>query len=284
MTLIEQTISVDHLNVNFWEDGQGNARTLLLIHGGVGDAQLHWAPAMPTLAETFHVLAPDLPGFGKSDLLPQMKIVALMDWLQAFIQSQNLEQAVIIGNASGGLIARLFAASHPAIAPAVILVNGGGVPDIPAALRLIEKIPGLSTIFFSIFGSMGTNDNMLNRMVHVKSLLTDEFRANARRARKGFAKMMRMLVSSPKPAEQTPLVPTLILWGADDGFTPLSEGKAISNSIPGSTLIEITDCGNMPQLETPDVFLWQIDSFLNKLSRPPKSSSPGAKILSNPSG
>jgi pimeloyl-ACP methyl ester carboxylesterase len=284
MTLIEKTISVNNLNVNFWEDGQDHARTILLIHGSIGDAHLHWSVVMPMLAETFHVLAPDLPGFGKSDLLPQMKINLLTDWLTAFLKSQNIEQAVVIGNSFGALVARLFAASHPAVAPAVILVNGGGVPDVPVVLRFIEKIPAVSTLFFSIFGSLGTNASMLNRLLHVKSLITDEFRAKTRHAARSFASTMRMLASSPRPTAQTPLVPTLILWGINDGFSLLTEAKAINDSIPGSTLVEITDCGNMPQLETPDVFLWQVDTFLNKLGRPPQSTSPGAKILSNPSG
>ena len=80
------------------------------------------------------------------------------------------------------------------------------------------------------------------------------------------------------------MVPTLILWGANDGFTPLAEGKAVKDSKPGAELVEIADCGHMPQLETPDVFAWQLETFLTKLSRPSTSKREGAKILRNPSG
>ncbi len=284
MTPVEKTAVINNLKVNFWEDGQGDARTILLVHGGLGDANLHWSVAIPLLAENFRVLAPDLPGFGKSDLLPSMKTDAILDWIEAFLKSQNVEQAVIIGDSFGSLIARLFAASHPTYVPAVVLLNGGGVPDVPGALRWIEKIPGASSLVFSLFGRMATSPGMLDRMISVKSVLTDEFREQVHRAGSSFAVIMRMLVNSPLPGAQAPLVPTLILWGTNDGFTPLEEGQAVKASIPGSTLVEIADCGHMPQIETPDVFVWQVETFLDKLSRPSQSTRQGPKILSGSSG
>jgi pimeloyl-ACP methyl ester carboxylesterase len=284
MTSSEKIISVKGLKVNFWEDGQDNQRTLLLIHGGFGDAYSHWSVAMPMLSENYHILAPDLPGFGKSDLLPHMKTATLLDWIQAFLESQHCDQAVVIGNSFGGVVARLFAAGHPTEVPAVILVNGGAVSDVPGVLRLLEKIPGVSHLIFYLFSSNTTGSGMLNRMLHVKEVMTDDFRLKVRRARGGFVRTMRMLVSSPPPDAQTPLVPTLILWGANDGFTSLDEANAIKDSIAGSTLVEISECGHMPQLETPDVFIWQVDTFLTNLSRPAKGPQQGPQILSNPSG
>lgn len=283
MPLTEKAITLNGQTVNFWEDGQNHERTLLLVHGGIGDAHLHWSVAMPILAENFRVLAPDLPGFGKTALLPSMKTEVLMDWLGAFLKSQNCEQAVVVGNSFGGLIARLFAATHPAQVPAAVLVNGGGVPDVPGALRLIERIPGLSQALFYLFGRMATGPGMLKRLLHIQTMLNEDFQRNARAAGSGFAQTMRMLVGSPMPAQKNPIVPTLILWGANDGFAPLKEGKAVKNSIPGATFVEIAECGHMPQLETPDVFVWQINTFLEGLSRPARAQS-GPRILSKQSG
>lgn len=280
MSLSERIVSVNGRKVNFWEDGQGNSRTLLLIHGGIGDAHQHWAAAIPMLAENFHILAPDLPGFGKSDALPRMKLDHLIKWIEDFLDNQHCQQAVVIGNAFGALIARLFAASKPTRVPAVILMNGGGVPDVPGIFRVIEKIPGLSHLFLAIFKSSATSPGTLKRMLYVQEILTDDFRQNARSAANSYGALMRMLVGSPAPQARTPLVPTLILWGANDGFAALSEAKAIKESIPGSTLVEITDCGHMPQLETPDVFTWQVDTFLVKLSRSASRAQQGPQILS----
>lgn len=282
MTPTETQLTLNGLKVNFWEDGQNNNRTLLLIHGGIGDAHLHWSAAIPLLAHEFRVIAPDLPGFGKSDPLPNPTTTDLLSWLRLLLDNRKIDQAVIVGNSHGGLIARLYAAGNPTAVPALILVNGGGVPDVPPALRFIERVPGLSQAFFYLFGRMGTGKGMVERLLHNRSFVDETFLATMKNAGPSLARHMRMTVSSPMPQERNPMVPTLILWGANDSFAPLSEGKAVRDSIPGSELVEIAECGHMPQLETPDVFVWQIETFLEKLSRPSSSKREAAKILRTP--
>ncbi len=284
MTVQEKTILVDGLNVHYWEAGQGQPRTLLLIHGGMGDAKLHWEPVLPLLGETFHVLAPDLPGFGSSQPLPNKRTDVLLHWIKAFIDTQKLEQVVLVGNSLGALLVRLFAASNPKYAPAVILINGGGVPDYPPIFKMFEKIPGLSSLIFAQLGRMATNPTALQRHIHIKSVLTSEYLAAAKAAAPAFGRTLQLLVTSGIPAERTPLVPTLILWGVEDTFTPPADREAIKSSIPGSSLTDISECGHMPQLETPDVFVWQITTFLEKLSRPQSASGSGPKLLRKLSG
>lgn len=282
MALNEKMLTIEGLPVHYWEDGQENSRAILLLHGGLGDAELHWKPVIPMLAETFHVFAPDLPGFGRSAPLPVLTTGAMLNWIKAFLEALKLDQAVAVGNSFGGVLVRLFAASHPQFVPAVILANGGGVPEVPPALKTLARIPGASSIMFALFGRMATGPGMLNSMIATPSILTESFQAKVKEASKGFNAIMRMLITSPMPEARRPLVPTLILWGTEDKFTPLTEAKAIKSSIPDASLIEISECGHMPQLETPDVFVWQINQFLDKLSRPAKSTSAGPKPLPNP--
>jgi pimeloyl-ACP methyl ester carboxylesterase len=182
------------------------------------------------------------------------------------------------------MLVRLFAAANPKYAPAVILINGGGVPELPGFFKIVDKIPGLSTIVFAQFGKMTTDPGALQRLIHIKSVLTDDFYAASKTAARPFSRMMQMLVSSGIPSERTPLVPTLILWGIEDTFTPPGDREAIKASIPGAVLTEIADCGHMPQLETPDVFSWQITTFLEKLSRPAAVAKMGPKLLRKLSG
>jgi pimeloyl-ACP methyl ester carboxylesterase len=281
MEITEKSAQINGLHVHFWEAGEGHPRTLLLIHGGVGDARLHWEPSIEALAEDYHVLAPDLPGFGKSDVLPKMQTDAMLQWIKNFLNNQEIEQAVVIGNSMGALLVRLFAAGNPQYVPAVILANGGGVPDLPPIFRILERIPGVSQGIFYLFGKSATSPSTLKDMFHAKELLTEDFMQHAKEAAPGYARLMRMFVGSPMPKAQSPLVPTLILWGANDQLATLKDGEAIKASIPGATLTEITECGHMPQLETMDVFVWQINTFLEKLSRPTQPNRPGAGMLPN---
>lgn len=284
MSVQEKTILVDGLNVHYWEAGQDNPRAVLLIHGGLGDAKLHWETVLPLLGENFHALAPDLPGFGSSQSLPTQRTDVLLHWIKAFIDAHELEQVVLIGNAFGALLVRLFAAANPKYAPAVILVNGGGVPDLPMVFKWIDKIPGLSNIVFAQFGRMMTNPGALQRIIHIKPVLTEAFYTSVKSSSGSFSSMMKMFVTSGVPSERTPIVPTLILWGVEDTFTPSGERDAIKDSIPGAVVTEIADCGQMPQLETPDVFSWQVTMFLDKLTRPQSASKAGPKMLRKLSG
>ncbi|MCA0456339.1 MAG: alpha/beta hydrolase [Chloroflexi bacterium] len=284
MSVHEREVYVDGLKVHYWEAGEGNPRTLLLIHGGMGDAKLHWEAALPILGETFHVLAPDLPGFSTSEVLPVARTDVLLHWLKSFIDVHEREQVVPVGNAFGALLARLFAAANPKYVPAVILINGGGVPDLPPFFKWVERIPFINKLVFSQFGKMGTSPDALNRLIHIKPILTEEFYAQSKASAPAFSQLIKMLVGSGVPAEQTPRVPTLVLWGVEDSFTAPGDRDAIKASIPGATITEIADCGHMPQLEAPDVFAWQVTTFLDKLSRPPSATTSGPKMLRKLSG
>ncbi len=283
MNASEKTVLVDGLRVRYWEAGNESAKTLLLLHGGLGDARFHWEASIGGLAENFRVLAPDLPGFGGSQALPHNRTETMLHWIKAFLHTLRVDQAVVVGNSFGALLARLFAANSPTYVPAVILVNGGGVPDIPNAFRVLERIPLVSPLLFGSLGKRATSEATLKEMITVAEVLTPEFVAQVAQAAPGYTRFMRMLVSSPMPATQNPIVPTLILWGTNDQVALLSDGKAIQASIAGSQLVEIADCGHMPQIETSDVFIWQVNTFLDKLSRPTKPTS-GPSLLSNASG
>lgn len=283
MNASEKAVLVDGLRVRYWEAGETEAKTLLLLHGGLGDAQFHWGTVMSGLADHFRVLAPDLPGFGGSQPLPRNRTETMLHWIKAFLDALKVDQAVIVGNSFGALLARLFAANSPTYVPAVILVNGGGVPDIPGFFRMVERLPIVSQLLFGALGKRATSEATLKEMIAVPDVLTAEFYAQAAQAAPGYAQFMRMLVSSPMPAKQNPMVPTLILWGANDQVATLKDGKAVQASIAGSQLVEIAECGHMPQIETADVFIWQVNTFLDRLSRPTKPTS-GPRLLSNASG
>ena len=57
----QQIIHVNNKPVNLWLGGQGVP--LLLIHGGIGNAEVHWQPVWNQLAERYTVIAPNLPSF-----------------------------------------------------------------------------------------------------------------------------------------------------------------------------------------------------------------------------
>ena len=278
MTVQDKTITLSGLQVHYLEAGEEHSRALLLLHG-MGDAHLNWVQAMPMMAEHYHVVAPDLPGFGSSAVLPNQRTHTLMHWIKTLLDALKLQQAVVVGNSIGGLIARLFSAAEPQYVPAVILVNGGAVPSMPSPFRVAANTPGLGNAIFALLGRSATSRSSIDQMIHVASVKNEDFVKQVTATRPGFAALLRMLARDPLPAS-TPRVPTLLLWGSEDRLATLDDAEKIKASIPGSILSPIAECGHMPQLEATEVFAWQVHQFLENLSRPQKPESRGAGMLS----
>lgn len=119
--------------------GQGQA--LILLHGGYG-SWAHWVRVVQPLSERFHVLVPDMPGFGQSDdppVLTSEKIIAESLWVsvQALIGAH--EHAIIGGFSFGGVIAGHLAGHMGERCDHLILVAPGGlgVPrgEMPELIR-----------------------------------------------------------------------------------------------------------------------------------------------------
>ena len=279
MAIHDRTALAGGVAVHYWEAGEANGRTLLLLSGGIGDADLHWGDVIPQFAENYHVLAPDLPSYNGSAALPTMSVDALVEWLRSFMAALNVEQAVIIGSSLGALVTRLFAARYPQYTPAIILVNGGAIPNLPPLLKALSHIPGIGNLLFQMMGQSATSTSSLSSMFFAKELLTNDFVQRAHKTTHQFARFMQGTLANPISQERMPPVPTLLLWGANDTMATLGDAEALHREMPGSKLAQITDCGHLPQLEATDVFVYQVNYFLEHITRPPETHLPGVAML-----
>jgi pimeloyl-ACP methyl ester carboxylesterase len=279
MTFDEKTISVNGRSVRYWQDGVANSRVLLLLHGGIGDAHLNWSPGAPALVEHFRVIAPDLPGFGATAALPTMSVESLLEWIKQFLDALGIEQVALGGHAFGALLARLFAAAYPPYVVALIMVNGGTIPNIPPVIRVLARIPLIGRSVFYLLARSTVSPNELARLVRAQGVLNDEFAAQVRANLPGFAAMMRLLAVHPMPQKRTPPVPTLLLWGADDEIVTLKEAERIKGTLGDAMLSPIADCANMPHVEASEVFAWQVIQFIETRNRPSKPDLPGVGKL-----
>lgn len=268
--------TINDRGVRYYEAGIQHGRSILLLHGGMGDAMLNWFDIIPNLADDYHVLAPDLPGFGGTESLPTGSALSdMIDWLLAFLESQGIEQVVVIGSSFGALIARLMAAQYPQIVAAIILINGGFVPDVPAWAKIAMRLPVIGGAFSNMLARMATSPEGLDDMIHHEDKITPDFVANVQANTSGFASFMQMTATKPIPEKDKPMVSALILWGAEDKSTSLSTGNKLKAVLAGADFVQIDGCGHLPHLEEPDIFEWQVKNFLSRQDPTKRSAIPG---------
>jgi len=254
----EKTAVVYGQNIRYFEAGQGP--TVILLHG-LGSVKEIWSANIGALSAKYHVYALDQIGFGHSDKpLLDYKIATFADFLQAFMQSQNLSRATLVGNSLGGWIAIDFAARHPEMVDKLVLVDSAGLPfGKPLTVDLNPaSLADMRTLLESIF--------------YDKKMVTEEFVlqafTNHVRNNDGYTIQRTLAGFAQNQFEDAKLssihAPTLVVWGREDELIPVSSGEKLRDSVPGAKLVVYEHCGHVPQLEKPAEFNQALIDFLGK--------------------
>ena len=93
-------------------------------------------PARYFARHQFNVVAPDLPGHGKSDGIPLRSVTAMSEWLMQVFFTVHCDSAIVIGHGMGSLVAMQFACTYPERCTAIVLL-GTSVP-MPVASILLD--------------------------------------------------------------------------------------------------------------------------------------------------
>ncbi|PXV55349.1 Pimeloyl-ACP methyl ester carboxylesterase [Dyella jiangningensis] len=122
----KHSVQVGDTNWVYYEGGEGP--TLLMLHGFAASKEV-WMKQMEQLSPHFHVIAPDLPGWGESSRVDgaSYNIDAQASRLQAFIEALHLPKVVLIGHSMGGAIAGVYAAEHPEHVAELALLDSFGL-------------------------------------------------------------------------------------------------------------------------------------------------------------
>jgi pimeloyl-ACP methyl ester carboxylesterase len=124
--------SVDGTRIFYREDGPANAPTILLLHGFPTSSHM-FRNLIPALADAYHVVAPDLPGFGFSDAPDRKKFrytfEHLAEVISRFTQTIGLDRLAIYVFDYGAPIGFRLALAHPERITAIISQNGNAYEE-----------------------------------------------------------------------------------------------------------------------------------------------------------
>ncbi|NLU82182.1 4,5:9,10-diseco-3-hydroxy-5,9,17-trioxoandrosta-1(10),2-diene-4-oate hydrolase [Rhodococcus sp. HNM0569] len=268
------------LKLHYHEAGQQNSTTIILLHGG-GPGASSWSNFsrnIPVLAETFHVIAVDQPGFGRSDKPtdhPQYfthSASALKDLLDTLDITGRVH---LLGNSLGGGTAVRFALDHPDRAGRLVLMGPGGLSVNVFAPDPTEGVKNLGR--FSAPPEGPTRDKLeafLRVMVYDQSLITpellDERFANASTP-ESIEAMKAMGKSFSGPDFEQGMLwreayklrqRVLLVWGREDRVNPLDGALVALKTIPRAQLHVFGGCGHWAQLEKFDEFNRLATEFL----------------------
>jgi len=141
-TTVYKTVEIDGLKIFYREAGPPGAPTVLLLHGFPASSRM-FEPLIPLLADRYHVIAPDYPGFGHSDAPPPDKftytfanITTVIDKLT---QTLRLSTYALYVTDYGGAIGMRLATAHPERVRAIIVQNAAVHDDALADPRWASR-------------------------------------------------------------------------------------------------------------------------------------------------
>ena len=127
-----QSIKVDGINVFYREAGDPESPTMLLLHGFPTSSHM-FRNLIPKLADNYHVVAPDLPGFGFSDSPPRGEFKYTFENLAgtigAFTEKAGLKRFAIYIFDYGAPVGLRLALAHPERVSAIISQNGNAYEE-----------------------------------------------------------------------------------------------------------------------------------------------------------
>ena len=130
--LEKHSVQVGDTRWVYYEGGEGP--TIVLLHGFASNKEV-WLETAKLLTPHFHLVIPDLPGYGASSPIPgaDAGIHAQARRLAGFVDALKLQHFALAGHSMGGAIAGVYAADHPDRVGALALLDSAGLPFKPNA-------------------------------------------------------------------------------------------------------------------------------------------------------
>lgn len=232
----------------------GSGRPLVFVHGFPLDHQM-WKGQIQDLAEYFHVLAPDLRGFGaSSDVANLVTMAEFADDLAEMLDALGIHEPIALcGLSMGGYIALEFWRRHRQRLTHLIFCDTRAAADSPEAAE--TRLQTAERVLRE--GSQVVADAMLPRLFAAHSLrqranvvtATEQIMRAARPA--SVAAALRGMAQRADATAWLPDVdlPTLVVCGQEDVISSPPEMERMAAAMPQAEYVSIPACGHMAPLE-----------------------------------
>jgi pimeloyl-ACP methyl ester carboxylesterase len=276
------TVKIEGLDIFYREAGDPSKPTILLLHGFPTSSHM-FRNLMPALAERFHLVAPDYPGFGQSSAPPVNEFNYTFDNLAGvidkFTSTIGLKRYSLYLQDYGSPVGFRLALKNPGRVQALIVQNGNAYEEglSPAAAplktygetrdpKIAEALRGFlkaeTTKFQYTEGARHLNRISPDTWTHDQALLDRPGNAEIQLAL--FADYASNIKSYPVWHEylRKHQPPTLIVWGRNDPFFTVAGAEAFLRDLPKAEL-HLLDTGHFALEEESEGIADHIRRFLD---------------------
>ena len=254
------------INVAYTSAGDPDAPTLVLFHGAnAAGSSGEFREVFDRLAESYHVVAPDLPGFGRSDRPPLRYSAALYEDFVADFLARFDDPAVVASSLSSAYVARAVDTGTAVSGLVLVCPTTVAGPDPPKEwLRELFRAPLVGSALFDLVASKPSiryfnADHGYADTENVSEEWTDyEWRTahqpNARFAPASFVSGYLNSDVDLREALSGVDASLTIVWGADADLPPIDRGRELAGEVD-ARLVTFEDAKLLPHVERPERFV-----------------------------
>lgn len=256
VTSVERTLTVSGLSVALREAGDGPS--LMVVHHSTGPL---WTPFYDRLAGSFSVMAPDVPGYGRSER-PEWarspRDVAIL--LIQLLDEIDAGSVHLVGMGFGGWIAAEMATMNQRRFSSLVLVGAVGLKPRQGDIH-DPLLRG-----FEEYVRMGFRDESRFEAMFGRELSTEIFdlwdHSREMTARLNWKPwMFSWELPNLLPAVR---VPSLVIWGSHDNLVPLDCAHLYTELLPDASISIVDDAGHNIDLEKPEQLAELITAFCSQ--------------------
>jgi pimeloyl-ACP methyl ester carboxylesterase len=253
----------------------GSDRPAILFLHGLGGLWQNWLLNIPFFMDRFRVVAPDLPGFGGSEMPSgRISIQGFARVIDALCDRVGISSPIVVGNSMGGFIGAELALAFPTRVAKLVLISAAGISAENMWREPIMAVGRLMAV-----GAARTGVKQLP-VVNRPRLRRAALQLVVRYPEKLSVPLATELVGGPGTPgfvggldavlgysfrDRLPEIeiPTLIVWGRNDILIPVEDAYEFERLIGANSRLEIfDDTGHLAMLERPSRFNALLDEFI----------------------
>jgi len=267
----------------------GEGRLVLLVHGLSGSA-VNWVEVADGLTAYGRVVAPELPGFGRTPPAGrQSSLETQAELLAEFIRRESTEPALVVGNSMGAMAAMILAGRYPELVDRLVLINTPapspsviGMAPVWMLVMVLYLIPGLNKALLTWIHSQGTSEQRTEAGIDLIAARTDRISKSTRRLHarvtaerntmpwmhdvhlEAYRSVIRNLVPYSRfdQMARRVTVPTLLMHGTRDLVVPIAAAERLASVRPDWAYRPLVEVGHIPMMEAPELCLAMIGEFM----------------------